>query len=337
MSERRSSGDWLARLARKATGWVISLVIGLVIAVSPLLILIGDLMIGPEFMTAYVAAHGFQLTGLALVTVYGFSAATTGLIYALGDRIRQGFRKATVVSVLLTVLAGLIALSDSTMDLGGITRIFYGEKAAANIWPENPSLAFKIIAVIAFLIFLCHELLLTPLLERPVGHTEGNLGLPGAILIRLGVASASWSMNISKAIMLPLGAIAMLLLDLVLLPQLAGDDAIAEAFIWGISLVLTGLNFMALEHAEAGGLKGLSHGQRAWVFASWGLRLADACMETVAYTSALYGHGQIVLIPEQPTAMWFLGAVNVFGISFLGEALFKELVWDRGVAARRSS
>lgn len=321
----RTVGHGMSINGARIFGVVMSLFVGAIILVAPIGMIGLDVMTGPAFMEDYASVNGLHLGGLSLLVPYAFSFATTGLQYTLFDRLDYGLRGTPPMTKALIIVAGVVAIGDTVMDVGGMFAWKYPEAEAANIIPHNPDPVYATMTLIFGVLCLVHE----PLMQRLLARDPGNLAnarFPGAKIIAGCVSMAGYITNIVKVAGMWVGGVSMIVMDVILTPQL-GTGGASTFGMWVLSLVMTAVQYMLWEHNDLVLFRDLRKHDRAYLAVGWALAALDTGLDVVGFTTAVYGHGSVVLVPEQPTVIWLLGDVIVAAICFAGERMLREMTW----------
>ena len=319
-----------------AMAWLGAGLSGGVLMVAPLALIALDISTGPQFIDSYTTANGIPLGGLSWVVPVAFSLATTGLQYSLFDRLEYGIKNVPRTSQLLLVVAFVVLIGDTVMDLGGITGWNYPDEVAANVIPSDPSLVWWLQAPPLAALCMLHEPMLRGLLSR-FEENMADKRFAGHKLVQGGVKAGGWILNGAKSVALPVGFVSMIFLDLILTPQL-GTSSATTWIMWITSFGLTALQILLWEHWFTTGVKRLSGKDKGMVAGAWVIAVFDTGLDVVGYTTAIYGNGtEIVVVPDEPTALWLLGAVVTGIVCFAGERMLKEMLWRPGQKGADSS
>lgn len=294
-----------------------------------------DLLLGPQFMFAYLDTQGGgEATEISDAVPWAFSAATTGMQYLIARQIR--LRPNTTNDKLVLAVAGLLAVGDTAIDVGGFTAIFYGPEVGMQIKPDDPSLGWWIGAAIVVLVCAAHEYLLIKFLEdKSEQAKERSMRTPGAFIVDGVVWLFEWLFGTSRGLFIFASVLAVGFLDFWLGPEflfnITTDDPVnfAEGWLPIIPLVLSG---------TTSGILVLCHRRLRDVDADTGWRfklfvlifvLLDGWVDLAGFTAFMHGPDEITLMPEDAGIAWLLLLVLVGCLCTLGEWLFATLLGSR--------
>jgi hypothetical protein len=337
----QTSGDFMVEAAAWFVGAFKNLIMAALFVAFAFALVLPDVLMGPQFLTAYAQQQGVHLGLLNYPIPYLLSIVTTGFQYLLYRRIGAG-RMASKHDGWAFILALSLAAVDTAIDVGGMTSLRYGPEQGINIIPDHPDTVWFILAGLTIGVCGFHEVILAPLLVTGAGVASGRMGTPLAWLVEGAIWLLGFLFGLLRAVFIALTVAGVFLLDLVLGPQFmfafAADrhldlGGLASFLPWAVSIVMTGGQALIYRRIRQGGFD-----TKATIALSGGVALAllDTLLDISGLTSFLYGPdvGVRVVPPGHPLA-WILLALLVALLCGLWEWLAEGLLSKEGGGGSR--
>lgn len=283
-----------------------------------------DLYLGPQFMTAYIDSTGMYSGWLADAIPWAFSIATTGFQYLLFVTLRGiNLRSASTEEWLAIIFGVVVALMDSGLDLAGFTSLAYGPSVGIHIFPDDPSLGWKVLAAIIVAMCLLQEIILTPLYTREK-KAKAPFAWPGIGIVNASFQLAGGLYDLFCQFARAVAVAGVLCLDVFLsyffFTTMLGTDiqlpVALDVVCWTIAIGLTVaqfvLYFIGKEKADGGGFGGGGKFKlklNGLTMIGTGLSIFDTVIDLSALTIMMYGPDQTAffgILPDDASLAYLL-------------------------------
>jgi hypothetical protein len=318
-------GVWLAGLLKNVfTAVMLIFFVGIT--------LLPDIYLGPQFMFSYIDTQGkVDPTAISPAIPWCLSAATSGMQYLIYRRISK--KPEASNDRLALIVAVILALVDTAIDVGGFTAMFYGPEVGMQIVPDNPSVGWYIGGFFVLALCLGHEYLLIKfLVDKSDQAKERATGTACAWIVDGVVWVLELIFGTTRGLFVVASVFAIAALDFWLGPEflftITENDPVSFVVwpLWlvpiGISAITTGiLYFFHRKLRDTGTKTGPLFKLLVLAFV-----ICDTWLDLAGFTAFMHGPDEITLMPEDAGIAWILLLFLVGGLCALGEWLCATLL-----------
>jgi|GEM_PF-3920865 len=335
----KRTGDKIAEAGVKAGGFWKNVWTSVSIVLATIVIWYPDVFFGVQFMTDYAEHVDMPLLSMVILSVplsslipWMISLSTSGLQYLIYRRFQRGIRAVNSYDRWVLMLAVVMSLVDTAIDICGYTAWMYGTEQGLNLVP-NPVTSLWLVGL-PFVLGVClfQEYLFGSFVIPWAGKArEAALGAAWGWIVDKTVWLVDVAFGINRAGAITLCTVAIMSLDIVLGPELIftfTDDPAVVAERWQVLIIPWAISFL-MSFLQFAIFRKIRSGTATPIYKIVGISLVigDTCMDLAGFTAFMHGTDiHYMIMPWEIGWAWVLLLLLVGPLCAVGEWILAVLL-----------